>query len=228
MRKLELVLFSLLLPFIVVSCSTATDKCTNVSQSRIHQSYTAEYDQEKNKTSVTAQARFGGSSGTTLEMDGKCAFTHNTYSLSKNTFLGTSYDGDGTGLSLDHTFTFTNNDSQTYTNSISLLAIAFASTPTTVSKSGFTVSWTGGGVRANETVYVYIDDNTRTVLDTVSTEGATTLTFDTSKLATLANGTGTVYLKRYQSKSSGLNVADVGGYIAASYITSKATVTIGN
>jgi len=229
MQKLNLITYLSSLSFLLISCSTATDKCTNVNQARIHQSYSVDYDQEKNKTSVSAQVRFGGSSGTTLENDGKCKFEHNLYSLSINSFLGTSYEASRTGLDLDHTFTFTNNEGQTYSNSASILAIAFSSPPTFISKaSGFTINWTGGGVRAKETVYVYVSDQNRTVLDSTSVQGATSMSFDASKLTTLANGTGNMYLKRYYNTSEGLSVAEVGGFISAAYQTSKITVTIGN
>ena len=117
---------------LAVGCSTATEKCTNVNQDRIHQTLSASYDQTDNSTSVSAQLRFGDGTGTTLSFTGSCAVTHSIYSLSESVLsglFGTSYTGSGSGLQAAHTFVFTDGDGKKFTNSGTITSIASRALP---------------------------------------------------------------------------------------------------
>jgi hypothetical protein len=228
MKKLQT--FSLgLIVLALCACSIDSERCTSVAQDRIYQAISADYDTATDKTSASVTLRFGGSTGTTLETDGQCAVTHDSFNLSKVNLLGTSYMGSGSGFTASHTFTFRNNDGQAFQNSGTLTSVAFSgSPPSSISKaSGFTVSFTGA-VGSQESVWVYlIPDSGSSVIESTSTAGATSISVSASDLALATTGSATLYLRRVKDNSLS-QATSVGGRYSGTYTSAKASVSITN
>lgn len=212
------------LPF--VACSTATEKCTSVNQDRIHQSLSASYTKSDNSTQASARFRFGDGTGTTLEMDGNCNITHGSITLSKSTFLGTSYSGDATGFVANHTFIFTDNNSKTFTNSSTIREIAFArSAPTTVSRTGTTTVTFSPALETGETAYLYLVGQKTNVSGYSDVLGSTTVTISESDKKDFPLGTAEIYLQLIKSPSL-TEKTSTGGSFTTSYENAHESVTV--
>lgn len=105
---------------LLVGCSTETEPIDKVDQGSIYQSYSVTYDSKSDTTSVTAEFRFGGSSGTTLRLTGGASVKNNHAALSERSFLGTRYRGEKQGFHPNHTFEFVDVRGNRYVNSITL------------------------------------------------------------------------------------------------------------
>lgn len=224
--------------FVPVACSIETENCTDVNQDKIYQLYLASYAAPDDTTSVSAQFRFGGGTGTTLRMDGNCSITHDAINLSKTEFLGTSYDGSKAGYRSTNVFTFVNNKSQTFTNTITNSnAIAFSSPPTTLSRaSGVTLNFTPA-IGPDDSVYLTIARTSPPSADTVTqvssssseTEGSTSITIAASSLSSLSsNGAVTLQAIRTYRKSLDQASASEGGAMSFTYYSTKASATLGD
>ena len=217
-----------LLGGLVVGCSTATERSDLVAQHRIHQKYTAVYDQKTDTTSATAEFRFGDFTGTTLQLVAKSNVSNNHYSLEERNSFGTFYHGNGAGFQTEHQFVFIDNDEKAYTNAVSIRTIAFpGATPAAFSRSaGFTLAWEGAPLEKNETVELSLENNRNAedVVQRTDVVGATSITVPPSLLSELRNGNKMMRLRR--GKTIPLQQGtERGGYLSASYLTSERTIT---
>jgi hypothetical protein len=234
MKKNCLLSLALVGLFTLSACSIETERCSDVNQDRIYQLLSALYDAETDETSATAKFTFGGFSGTTLELVDNCEVEHDSISLSKQTFLGTSYTGSKDGQVNTHTFTFTDNQGRTYSNSGTIQATAFNSPPSSISKaSGATIAFTGGALEELESVTLSITrevtENGATSVQLVSTteddEGATSVTLSASTLTDLSKGTAKMELRRTIATDV-TEGTDVGGSVQMHYDTAPINVEI--
>lgn len=212
------------------ACSIGTEKCTNVNQDTIFQSYSVAYQASDDRTTAEATLRFG-QFGTTLEMDGNCDVAHSDFSLSPSSLLGTSYSGSGSGFLADHTFTFTDNNQKTFENSGTLNAIGLGSPSTTVSRgAGVTLTWTGDEVGAEDSVTLYLSGQDGTgasvaASKTVTTQGATSVTMNGSDMTDLLNGPVEMYIVRSSSPSLTQQTSN-GGEMFLYYTSERLAVTL--
>ena len=209
--------------------------CTKVSQSEIYQNYSVTYDAEENETSALATFRAGGSTGTTLNLDGGCKISHDAISIDRDGFniLGTHYSGEKSGLvsNSTFTFTFTNNDGDSLVNAIATpSAISLTSPPSTISRSAGASIAFSPAVAANETVTIYVDyqngNSSGFTSDSTSTVGATQVTLSASSFSKLGNYSVTIQASR--SKTKDLDQASTGedGYMQAYYKSTKSAAAL--
>lgn len=221
---------------VLTACSIESSQCTDVNQAKIHQGYTVVYDAKDDETSATATLRFDGSGGNTLIMDGNCNIKHDTFSLAKSTFLGTSYSGSKNGYVAAHTFTFTDNNKKDFVNSITNAnTIALSSPPSSVSRaSDLTLTFTPAVAKGEsvDVVMVYVSTPngvTRSIATgTTSTEGATTATISKDKLAEMSsNASVYLYAERYLSEALDQATESEGGSISYKYRTARSEAALG-
>ena len=228
------------LQLLFVACSVQTEKCTDVNQDKIYQGYSVSYDATSNTTSASAQFRFGGITGTTLEMDGKCSISHDSISLSKDALsgiIGTSYGGSKSGYVASNTFTFTNNNGQGLVNKIdNASAVELSSPPSSISKgSDVTLSFTPAvGMKESVSVYVKLTNppdgsSTTSASGSTDAQGATSVTITSTKLSQLSS-TGAITLDAERTYSKGLDqaAASESGHMVYYYHSPKVASTLTN
>ena len=229
--KFSTLLLAVILGLLSLGCaSTDTGKCTDVNQNSIHQSLSASYDTNSDTTSASATLRFSGPTGTTLEMNGNCNIANSQYTLTKSTFLGTSYNGSGSGFKAAHSFTFTDSNNKSYTNSATIPTVAFSGTPpATASKAaGVTVNFTPA-LAAGEIVQLLISSTTGTgtVVASTSTAGATSVTATSTDFDHITTGAAQMYVQKSHTTTA-TDITSAGGAFTVSYSSNRPTITISN
>jgi hypothetical protein len=217
--------------FILSSCaSTDIADVGDVNQKKIHQSYSIEIDQNSGTRSAEAQFRFGGSTGTTLNLTGTAGVAINGSSMKGDDefFRGLVYSANVSDDG-DFSFVFTDADANVYTNGIKLNAIDLDLLPEAISgKSTQTISWTGSALSSNETVTLYAmrgNEMMGTQIGSTSGKGATSVDTDPYQVQTLLNGGGEIYIIRSVSKQLD-EAADEGGDIRGDYRSDSYSITI--
>lgn len=211
MKKL-LFIFSLLL--LGTSCKKDSSE---IDQAKIFQNYTMTYDEDTDKTTVSAYFYEEKLGGKNLELTGTSSITMNGNAMTKS---GTTYSSTVDGNLATATLIFTDNDGKAYTNTISKVSY-IANPATTYLENGVSSYWywSGNAISTDETVnlvFANVADNTKSATFNESTVGRGYLTLSASSLSALPDGNTTVNIKRSKSTSAG-SFAAVGGKITATY-----------
>jgi hypothetical protein len=224
--------FAILGSALILSSCASTDIADvgDVNQKKIHQSYSVDIDQNSGSKSAEAQFRFGGSTGTTLNLSGPASVTINDDEMNGDDefFRGLVYNSrvsdDG-----EFTFVFTDADNTTYTNSITLNPIDLDQIPQAISgKSSHSIAWEGAPLGHQETVTIYAMSSNEmigTQIGSVSGKGATSVDTDPRQIRTLLNGGGEIYIIRSVKKSLD-EAADEGGDIRGDYRSESYAIDI--
>jgi hypothetical protein len=204
--------------------SCAKDNSANVNQDSIYTIYELFYDENTDKTTARATFRFGGQTGTLLELDAPAGCTFDGTDLLWNQVLGV-HKADWAGLTTNGTFVYTDLDDNTFTNAVGTIdSIGFPTGVDTISMgAAFDFAWTGGAVAANETVTLTINGTTggNAEIFTTILEGGTDLTLSAAKLANLGIGNATCYLRRAWNSSTVTEGTSEGGRVAVWYDVQK-------
>lgn len=225
-------LFFIIAPilFLCACVSNETANSDTVKQTEIYQSYYVTYDAGDMELSATSSFRFGGSSGTTLNLvkPSKVTFNGEEMAMGKNIFSGTFYEtNQQTQTSKTNTFVFTDTENKTYTNSATIESLEISEYPATINKrESFKVSWTGNPVQNGERVYVSIEGKDLTSCSS-STDmvGATSIELKPELLKDLKPGEANISLKREISNSL-TNATHLGGNITITYIAKKVATKV--
>jgi hypothetical protein len=206
-----------LLPLFIISC--AKEDSENVNQDSIHQQYEVLYADNEDKTHVSAIYRFGGVTGTLLQLSSPAGVTFNGDELMYNQVLGW-HRKEYAGLVSSGTFVYTDLDDNVYTNTTpEINTIGYPTGLTEISMGGaFTFTWTGDPVGENETVSLWIDGTQQgnSELFTTILEGNSELVLPANRLANLGLGQATCWLVR--TKRVDLqNETSKGGFIEVKY-----------
>ena len=131
--------FNLLIAFILIaSCvfmACPIEDSADVNQDKIYTDYEVFYNSNTDKTQVVAKFRFGGVTGTILELNDPAEVSFNGDKLPFKPVYGGHFK-EYAGRITQGTFTYTNIDSITYENSIPLAEIIdFHADLDTISKS---------------------------------------------------------------------------------------------
>jgi hypothetical protein len=134
-RKLLLILVIGVSVFFAGCASSDTAESSTVAQSEIYQDYVVDFD--NGQMMVTATMRFGGPTGTTLNLTPPSKITYNGLPLlsSKGFFAGTVYRFVGDLYQPNVSFEFTDTVGKAYTNSIGLAPVDFKPAPPVAAKS---------------------------------------------------------------------------------------------
>lgn len=211
-------IFSLGAAAIMASC--AKDNSANVNQDSIYTIYELFYDENEDKTTARATFRFGGPTGTLLELEAPAGVTFDGTELLWNQLTGVHKD-DWPGLTTNGTFVYDDLDENTFTNMLGTIdSIGYPEDMDTISwSSAYDFAWTGNPVGENETITLTIDGTAGENLEVFTTilEGGTDITLSADKLDNLGEGEATCYLRRAYNMSSVTEGTSEGGRVAVWY-----------
>ena len=226
MKKLGLL--SLLVISILTSC--AKENASDVNQDKIYTDYEVFYNQNTDKTWVVAKFRFGGPTGTILELDSTSYVTFNGDTLAYNVFY-TGHFKEYAGRITAGTFKYENVAGQIYENSIPTVdVLAFAADFDTLKKTqAQTITWVGTALGSNETVGILIGNGAwgQAALALQDLDGATNLILGIPQMTSLAIGNSTVYMDR-QHELDVIEGTSKGGKIRAKYRALNRVVQVVN
>lgn len=226
MKKLFYLIFGVGLVF--TSCDK--EDSADVNQNKIYCDYELFYNQNEDKTHAVARFRFGGPTGTLLELTDStgASVKFNGETLPYNVWYGghhKEYAGQLTG----GTFVYTNTNGDVYSNAVPTgEPIAFQPDFDTINKSvAQTFVWDGTALSENQHVGVFVgtwtwgEDATFFTAD----NGATSLVMGVTQMADLALGSSTVYMDR----STAVNISEgtpEGGRIRYKYRCTNASAQV--
>lgn len=215
---------------LLLAASCAKEDSSDVNQNKIYCDYELFYNQNEDKTHAVARFRFGGPTGTLLELSDTsgASVTFNGENLPYNVWYGghhKEYAGQLTG----GTFVYTNTNGTVYTNEVpDGESLAFQADFDTINKStAQTLTWDGTALSANQHVGVFVGSWTwgEDAAFWTGDEGANEIVMGVTQMADLALGTSTVYMDR----STALDIAEgtlEGGRIRYKYRCTNATVQV--
>lgn len=212
-------------------CSCESEKASMANPEAVHQTYSVTFDAGTKKTSASARFRFGGATGTNLELDGVAKVVHSSCELKRANSFGVYYVGATDGYQPQHEFTYTDTAGKVYTNAIRLAAIDFAADmPVEISRGKpLVVRFAGDAVAVGERVSLSLLQPTQpqAVNKTVdvSQPGATQIVMSEIDLQPFADGDATLSLSRMSNQS--LQAATSrGGGISATYSAAARKIKI--
>lgn len=227
MKKLAIVSISVLL--LSACASTDSSESKNVNQDEIWQSYWVEYNEAQNALTAGATFRFGGSTGTTLQLtepsklifeDTELDFTSGV--LIKGVIGGTHYNYEGKGaFKGKYTFEYTNNNGKTYINSIAAKPLEIETIPEILDAAGNnTITFKTPPVTVGEDLSISIskDDGSTVTFDNVTVNGNNIL-FNGTALNELGNSDVSVIIKKYKHLDNLQTAEHLGGQISLTYFT---------
>ncbi len=219
----QTLLFTFLVCIFIGCASTEVSESADVNQAKIYQNYYVNINMEDNDSYVDAVFRFGGSTGTTLNLSDPSHVTVNGEKMSgEDRFLqGQVYGASGVYAENNrYEFTFTDVDGNVYTNAIAVEPIEFKDLPDSFDRNlGIEIAWNGAPLGKHETVTVHLNANDgeySSASASTSLKGATSVTISPKKLHQFPSGLCNVQLVR--TISSKLDEGtDEGGKIRGEY-----------
>jgi hypothetical protein len=204
----------------------------NVNQDRIWTEYELHYDADADVSAARATFRFGGASGTLLELSDGSHVSANGQTLSRRTqpLTGiTFYERAFAGRTPSATFEFVDLEGARYRNSVLLRDIAAPAAIGPIDNdASYEVRWVGPPLAPNEevgAVLYRVVGGASLALFTQRDAGATSIILDRGQLEHLAAGDATLVLER---RNVGVlaEATDVGGRIQARYTAEPVRVEI--
>jgi len=215
MKKLGFL--SLLVISMLASC--AKENASDVNQDKIYTDYEVFYDQNTDKSWVVAKFRFGGPTGTILELDSTSYVTFNGDTLAYNPLFSGHFK-EYAGRVTAGSFKYENIAGQIFVNNIPAVDIfAFAADFDTLKKTqAQTITWVGTTLGSNEAVGILIGNGAwgQTALSLQNADGASNIVLGINQMTSLAIGNSTVYMDR-QHELDVLEGTPKGGKIRAKY-----------
>ncbi|NOQ75787.1 MAG: hypothetical protein GQ574_27525 [Crocinitomix sp.] len=224
----KLIFAFLALGLIFTSCEK--EDSSDVNQNKVYSDYELFYNQNEDKTHVVARFRFGGPTGTLLELadTSDASVTFEEDPLPYNIWYG-GHHKEFAGQLAGGTFVYTNTNGVSYTNEIPTgEAIAFQADFDTITKGiAEDLTWDGTALSANQHVGVFVGSWTwgEDASFWTGDLGATEIVMGVLQKNDLALGSSTVYMDR----STALDVAQgtpEGGRIRYKYRCTNAAVAV--
>lgn len=210
--------------------SCAKENASDVNQEKIYTDYEVFYDKNSDVTNVLARFRFGGPTGTILELDSTAYVMFNQDTLAYNAFY-TGHFKQYAGRLTSGTFKYKNTDGSIYQNSVPASdTIAFSPSFTALQKSqAQTITWVGSPLAANQGVGVYIGTWAwdQDALAYNNLDGATNIILGVNQMAGLTVGSATAFMER----TTEVNVSQgtsKGGKIRYKYKALNKTIQVTN
>ncbi|MBD3638096.1 MAG: hypothetical protein HUJ25_12155 [Crocinitomicaceae bacterium] len=214
---------------LLVSC--AKEDSNDVNQDKIWTEYELFYNQNDDKTHAIARFRFGGPTGTLLELSDStgASVTFDGTVMPYNSWWG-AHHLEFAGNVTTGTFLYTNTNGTQYTNSVPSGAesVAFPIGFDTIVKSqSETFAWAGTAIAANQHIALFVGSWTwgDDALFYTDALGATNLVMGVNAKSNLALGTATVYMDRVV-KNASINGTPEGGIIRYKYRPTNAQVEV--
>ncbi|MFY0643463.1 MAG: hypothetical protein JXR19_03275 [Bacteroidia bacterium] len=219
MKKL-VILFGVAM-MLLTSC--AKEDSANVEQDSIYSIYTLVYKQKEAKTTASATFRFGGATGTLLELKDPASATFESDLLLYNGLTG-EHKKEYAGIVKSGSFMYTNTDGNVYKNTTRVMdTIAFPTIDTIDASMAYDFSWVGNPLASGETISLTIDGTQQQNFEIFSTivPAKTNLILGTDKLQKLGHGLATCVLRREHNRFTVDEGTSKGGRMAVVYTTEK-------
>ena len=212
--------------FVLTACEV--EDSADVNQERIYADYEVFYNSNTDKTWVIARFRFGGPTGTLLELNAPASVSFDGDVLEFNPLFGGHFT-ELAGQVNQGTFSYTNTNEETFVNSLPAYeTIAFPEELDSLSKSSaFDLAWDGTALGANQRVGLFIgswafgDD----ALFLQTEDNATSLVLGTDQLSNLPLGPSNLFMDRSTEVDITEGTSE-GGKIRGKYRAPNKAVTI--
>lgn len=192
---------------------------SDVNQDKIYADYEVFYNSNTDKSIVLAKFRFGGATGTLLELTAPAEVYFNEDKLPFRRLNGGHYK-EYSGRITEGSFIYTNIDSVTFTNELPVgEVIDFPEGLDSLSKAeSYTFEWQGTALKENQSVGVFVGSWTwgQDALFFQNDLGATNIVMGTNKLGNLPLGSSTWYLDRSTQEQLSEGTSE-GGFIRSRY-----------
>lgn len=219
--------FTLLLSSLLFT-SCEVENSSDVNQDKIYADYEVFYNSNTDKTQIVARFRFGGPTGTLLELTDPASVTFDGEELPFNV-LFSGHVKEVSGELNGGDFLYTNVDGETFENTVPLYnEIAFPEGVDTISKSNpYELQWEGSSLGTNEFAGVFLGSWTwgQDALAIEGAEGATSITIGTNNMSNLATGNSTAILDRWTGMELNEGTSE-GGRIRGKFRTTNTDVII--
>lgn len=230
-RTLLRAALALAAPLAMAACDQA-EPSDFVNQDRIFTEYDLHYDANADRTVATAVFRFGGPSGTLLELSSPSTVTVNGEALSRKVepITGrTVYERSFAGLVQNATFVFTDTEGEAYQNTFSLRPIGFpASVGPIDNDASYTLPWTGAALGADEEVNVVlyrVANEPELGVFTQRDDGAQSVILDRQQLQNVQPGQVTLTMERKFTRTP-VQATSSGGRITGRYMPQNRTAQV--
>lgn len=193
---------------------------SSVDQDKIYTHYEVFYNKNTDKTVAIARFRFGGATGTLLELEDDSYVTYQGDTLAYNA-LYSGHVKEYAGLNFGGSFEYRNNSGIVYTNnSLSFDSIAFPSSFDTLSKSlAYDLVWDGSTLDQGERVGIFIGSAWVWGQDALllqTNQGANNIIIGTNNMSNLATGPSICHMERVNEVFT-VNGTTQGGKILSKY-----------
>lgn len=209
--------------------SCAKDESENVNQDSIYTIYELYYNTDTDITTARTTFRFGGPTGTLLDLNDPAYVQFEGNNLSYNSVTGT-HKKDFSGFTTNGTFVYKDLDNNTFTNATGTIdVVSFPAVDTISSGGSYSFVWSGNALAAGETMTLTIDGTMGGNFEVFSTSlvGATEIVLSAAKLQNLGIGDASCILQRAYNQSTVAQGTSEGGRMAHWYTTTK-TIYIDN
>ena len=213
---------------VLISCEK--EDSSDVNQQKIYANYELFYNQNQDKTHAVARFRFGGPTGTLLELTDStnASVTYNGTDMPYNIFWG-GHHLEFAGSITGGTFMYTNTNGDVYSNTVpSGDTIAFDPDFDTIVKSAAqTFTWVGSPLAADQKVSAVVGSWTwgEDALFYTEDDGATNLIMGVTQMQNLAAGNSTIYMDRSTEKELTEGTTE-GGRITYKYRCTNAAAQV--
>ncbi|MEM9934026.1 MAG: hypothetical protein AAF824_10455 [Bacteroidota bacterium] len=175
------------------------ESSADVNQARIYQDYELFYNSNTDKTWVIARYRFGGPTGSLLQLADPASVTFNGEVVPFSPIFG-GHQREFPGRADGGTFVYTNTIGEVYTNSVPVYeSIQFPTDLDTLSRSSASsITWEGTALKENQLVGLFIGSWTfgDDALFIQTGAGETDIVMGTDQLGNLPTGTSTLFMDR--------------------------------
>jgi hypothetical protein len=208
--------------------SCAKENSEDVNQDKIYTTYELFYNANSDKTVAVAKFRFGGATGTILELTSGANVTFNGDDMTYNGWYA-GHVKEYAGMVTSGSFVYTDVDGNTFTNTaLSMDTAGYENGFDTIVKSqANTFTWTGNALAANESISLFVGSWTwgEDALFHQAQDNATNLIMGVNQMTNLAEGTSTVYMNR-TNLSTSIDGTSEGGWIKSTYRPVNVDVTV--
>lgn len=202
----------------------------DVNQRRIHTRYELRYDGDSDQTFATAQFRFGGPTGTQLELSGTSEVTFNGQRLTYRSIPGVNlsyYERTYVGTISTGTFRFVDADGNVFANAATLRPIGLPASVEPIERDRSSeLAWAGAPLAVGETVTVTLSGPAASLAVFRQTQvGATSVILNAAGLRDLAPGAYRLTLEREYERAPD-EAPEAGGRVHAKYQPPSITVEV--
>ncbi|MCC6138383.1 MAG: hypothetical protein IT287_07100 [Bdellovibrionaceae bacterium] len=232
--NIRLISYIIVSTFFFTACSSDTVGSGDVNPNAIHQDYSIDYREDSHTSTLKAQFRVGGSTGTTVELEPPSALYVNGNSPHKSTFFGTSYSIAQSGIVPTAYFEFRAETGERYINSINLNTVQITANPSPIMiGANYYIPVSTFPLAAGDTLHATLQQefvengiNRYVYLEGRYESTYSRIVFTVYDISRLRNGIAELHLSRSQRKALLDTTPRGGGEISSHYYLRPIALTV--